>query len=99
MIELDYYFRHYRQARIDTPSHPGGVSNAVRDRQHDRHNREKDKGVYASSKHRDGDRKKDRKDRERDRRYDRDRDRDRHRNRDRERDRDRKKDRDRGKYS
>ncbi|XP_045194150.2 pre-mRNA-splicing factor ATP-dependent RNA helicase PRP16-like [Mercenaria mercenaria] len=76
--------RHYRQARVETPSHPGGVSNAVRDRQHDRYNRDKDKGVYASSKHREKDRRKDRKDRDRDRRHDRDRDRDRRKHRDRD---------------
>ena len=65
------YFRHYRQARIDTPSHPGGVSSEVREKQSSRKHKERDKGVYASSKNRDRDR-----DRDRDRR-----DRDKYRNR------------------
>lgn len=79
--------RHYRQARIDTPSHPGGVSDSVRNRQHDRQNRDRDKGVYASSKHHDHERKKDKKERERHHR------RDKGRHRSRERDYDRRDDR------
>ena len=67
--------RNYRQSKADTPSHPGGVSSDVKDRQHRRTDREKDKGVYASSKHRDKDRRD--RDRDRDRRRDRNRDYDR----------------------
>ena len=58
------YFRHYRQARIDTPSHPGGVSSEVREKQSSRKHKERDKGVYASSKNRDRDRDRDRRDRD-----------------------------------
>ncbi|XP_050397027.1 pre-mRNA-splicing factor ATP-dependent RNA helicase PRP16 [Patella vulgata] len=41
--------RHYRRNKEETPSHPGGVSRAAKER-HDRHHRDRDRGVYASSK-------------------------------------------------
>ncbi|XP_022094525.1 pre-mRNA-splicing factor ATP-dependent RNA helicase PRP16-like [Acanthaster planci] len=83
--------RQYRAPRIETPSHPGGVSNAVRDRQRQREKDSRKGGVYASSsKEQEG---KNRRDRERDRDRDR-RDRDRHRDRHRDDDRERRRDRD-----
>ncbi|XP_052231826.1 pre-mRNA-splicing factor ATP-dependent RNA helicase PRP16-like isoform X2 [Dreissena polymorpha] len=45
--------RRYRQSRVETPSHPGGVSTEVRDKLKRRHDRDSDKGVYASSKDKD----------------------------------------------
>lgn len=69
----DSHERHYRQPRVDTPSHPGGVSNEAKERMM-KHQRERERRVYVSSKH----------DKDRDR--DRDRDREgRHRDRDRDR--------------
>lgn len=67
--------RNYRQSRIETPSHPGGVSSEARDRQKQRH---KDRGVYASSSSKDKDRRE-----RRDDRHSRDRDHHRHRDKDR----------------
>ena len=64
-------FRQYRAPRIETPSHPGGVSNAVMDRQKRREKESRKGGVYASSSS---------KDRERDDRRNRDRDRHRGKN-------------------
>ncbi|XP_035680247.1 pre-mRNA-splicing factor ATP-dependent RNA helicase PRP16-like isoform X2 [Branchiostoma floridae] len=78
--------RHYRPARVETPSHPGGVSEEVREKLQKRQKEREDRkhGVYASSK--------EEKERRRDR--DRDRDRDKDRNRDRYRgDRDRRSER------
>ncbi|KAL3860346.1 hypothetical protein ACJMK2_010482 [Sinanodonta woodiana] len=48
--DKSYKERHYRQARVETPSHPGGVSLEAREKLHSRQEREKEKGVYASSK-------------------------------------------------
>lgn len=42
--------RHYRVPQEETPSHPGGVSTAAKEKIQSRHNREKERGVYASSK-------------------------------------------------
>ena len=58
---LLYIFRHYRGSHIETPSHPGGVSDAYRNKYKDRERQDREKGVYASSKdkpkkHRDRDR-------------------------------------------
>ncbi|XP_071785736.1 pre-mRNA-splicing factor ATP-dependent RNA helicase PRP16-like isoform X1 [Asterias amurensis] len=78
--------RQYRAPRIETPSHPGGVSNAVMDRQKRREKESRKGGVYASSSS---------KDRERDDRRNRDRDRHRDRQRDGQSDRRRDNDRDR----
>lgn len=60
------WFRHYRPVRVETPSHTGGVSDSFKQKQHTRHDRDREKGVYASSKndkhkhsskrHKDGDR-------------------------------------------
>ncbi|XP_062584815.1 pre-mRNA-splicing factor ATP-dependent RNA helicase PRP16-like [Saccostrea cucullata] len=75
--------RNYRQSRIETPSHPGGISREARDRQKEKKQRDRDRGVHASSKDKHRDER-----RERDRNYSRDRDRhrdDRDRRRDRER--------------
>lgn len=55
-------YRHYRHAREETPSHPGGVSSAARDKVEKRH-RDKERGISASSSSKDK-----RKDREKDRR-------------------------------
>ncbi|WAR11542.1 PRP16-like protein, partial [Mya arenaria] len=57
--------RKYRGSRVDTPSHPGGVSSEARDRQHRRQERGREKGVYAATKHQEG--KRDRRDRDRER--------------------------------
>lgn len=46
----DYKERHYRVPKEDTPSHPGGVSTAAKDKIQSRHNRDRERGVYASSK-------------------------------------------------
>ncbi len=51
--------RHYRPARIETPSHPGGVNRQFKEKQ-DQRQKEKERGVYASSKDKDRDRHKDR---------------------------------------
>lgn len=64
---LTFAFRHYRQPRVETPSHPGGVSMAARERM-SKHQRDKERGVYVSSKNEDRDQ-----DRDRDRYRDRDR--------------------------
>ncbi|KAK3086642.1 hypothetical protein FSP39_021298 [Pinctada imbricata] len=61
--------RNYRQARVETPSHPGSVSKAAKEKM-ERREKERERGVYSSSKD---------KDRQRDRHKDRDRDRDRDR--------------------
>ncbi len=68
-----YYliFRHYRSARVETPSHTGGVSDEFKERRHRREERDKERGMYASSKDKDRHR-----DRHKDRKRDRDRDRD-----------------------
>lgn len=42
--------RHYRSLRIETPSHPGGVSKEYQLRLHRRQDRDRERGVYASSK-------------------------------------------------
>ncbi len=52
-------YRHYRPARIETPSHPGGVNKQFKEKQ-DKRQKEKERGVYASSKDKDRDRHKDR---------------------------------------
>ena len=62
---IEIYFRHYRQTRIETPSHPGGVSSEVWEKQYSRKHREKDKGVYASSKDKERERDRDRRNRDR----------------------------------
>lgn len=62
--------RNYRPPRIETPSHPGGVSKEAKDRQNKRH-KEKERGVYVSTKEKD---KKDKDKREKDHRKDRYRD-------------------------
>lgn len=91
--------RQYREAKDETPSHGGGVSDKARQKLAEHTDKEK-RGVYVSSK----DRKRSGRDDERDRNYDskyrrdyrdRDRDRDRERDRDRNRDRDRRYDKDR----
>uniref|UniRef100_A0A0B7ADJ4 RNA helicase n=1 Tax=Arion vulgaris TaxID=1028688 RepID=A0A0B7ADJ4_9EUPU len=63
--------RHYRQSKEETPSHPGGVSSAARDRVK-KHHKEKERGLKVSS----SDKKK---------KWERDSDRERHRNKDRSR--------------
>lgn len=63
-------FRHYRSARVETPSHPGGVSEEFWERSRQRERERREHGVYASSKE-----EKDRKERSRDRDGDRKRDR------------------------
>ncbi|XP_074645690.1 pre-mRNA-splicing factor ATP-dependent RNA helicase PRP16-like [Tubulanus polymorphus] len=62
--------RYYRKTREETPSHPGGVSDAARDRLQKHHRDHDQRGVYASSskKHRDRDRDRDRRHGDRDRR-------------------------------
>ncbi|XP_076470815.1 pre-mRNA-splicing factor ATP-dependent RNA helicase PRP16-like [Babylonia areolata] len=42
--------RQYRQPRVETPSHPGGVSSEARERM-SKHQRDRERGVYVSSKH------------------------------------------------
>lgn len=64
------YSRHYRSARVETPSHPGGVSEEFWERSRQRERERREHGVYASSKE-----EKDRKERSRDRDGDRKRDR------------------------
>lgn len=65
------FFRHYRLARVETPSHPGGVSEEFWERSRQRERERREHGVYASSKEekerkkarsrdRDGERKRDR---------------------------------------
>lgn len=81
--------RQYRELKVETPSHGGGVSDKARDRLAERIEKDR-RGVYVSSK----DEKKSRhKDDQNERNYDR-KERERHRDRDRERDRDRNRDRD-----
>lgn len=64
-------FRHYRSARVETPSHPGGVSEEFWERNRQRERERREHGVYASSKE-EKDRKKERsRDRDSDRRRDR----------------------------
>ena len=58
-------FRHYRDSYVETPSHPGGVSDAYKDKYKNRGKHEREKGVYASSK----DKPKKHKDRDRGRLY------------------------------
>ena len=48
--------KNYRTSRVETPSYSGGVSKSGRDRYHDRIS-DKSKGLYASTKDRDKDRK------------------------------------------
>uniref|UniRef100_A0A8C0L8V2 Pre-mRNA-splicing factor ATP-dependent RNA helicase PRP16 n=1 Tax=Canis lupus dingo TaxID=286419 RepID=A0A8C0L8V2_CANLU len=67
-------FRHYRSARVETPSHPGGVSEEFWERSRQRERERREHGVYASSKE------------EKDRKKERSRDRDSDRKRERERD-------------
>lgn len=67
----DLHFRHYRSARVETPSHPGGVSEEFWERSRQRERDRREHGVYASSKE-EKDRKKEK---SRDRDYDRRRDR------------------------
>lgn len=43
-------FRHYRSARVETPSHPGGVSEEFWERSRQRERERREHGVYASSK-------------------------------------------------
>lgn len=74
--------RQYRETRVETPSHSGGVSEKARDRLAERSEKDK-RGVYISSK----DQKRERRDDDERDRYRRDRDRDRDRKRDRDRDR------------
>lgn len=47
--------RHWRSTKVETPSHTGGISNEARDRLIERlkRSKEKEKGVYASSKEKD----------------------------------------------
>lgn len=59
--------RAYRQPRVETPSHPGGVSSAARHRL-EKHHRDKERGIAASSsfgkeRHRDRERHRDHKSR------------------------------------
>lgn len=64
-------FRHYRSARVETPSHPGGVSEEFWERSRQRERERREHGVYASSKE-EKDRKKERsRDRDSDRKRDR----------------------------
>ena len=64
-------FRHYRSARVETPSHPGGVSEEFWERSRQREREWREHGVYASSKE-EKDRKKERsRDRDCDRKRDR----------------------------
>lgn len=65
------FSRHYRSARVETPSHPGGVSEEFWERSRQRERDRREHGVYASSKE-EKDRKKEK---SRDRDYDRKRDR------------------------
>lgn len=48
--------KNYRSSRVETPSHTGGVSQSVRERYRDRIS-DKSKGIYASSKDKEKDRK------------------------------------------
>ncbi|XP_040826897.1 pre-mRNA-splicing factor ATP-dependent RNA helicase PRP16-like [Ochotona curzoniae] len=63
--------RHYRSARVETPSHPGGVSEDFRERSRQRARERREHGVYASSRE-----KARRKETPRDGDYERERDRD-----------------------
>ncbi|KAL8195159.1 UNVERIFIED_CONTAM: Pre-mRNA-splicing factor ATP-dependent RNA helicase PRP16 [Gekko kuhli] len=64
--------RHYRSARVETPSHTGGVSEEFWERSRQRERERREQGVYASSK----EEKERRRDHGRERDYDRKRDRD-----------------------
>lgn len=75
--------RNYRQSRVETPSHPGGISREARNRQEEKRQRDRDRGLHVSSKDK---RRDDRRDRDRNYSRDRDRDRDRRRDRDHRRD-------------
>ncbi|XP_014681833.1 PREDICTED: pre-mRNA-splicing factor ATP-dependent RNA helicase PRP16-like [Priapulus caudatus] len=66
--------RHYRSSRVETPSHPGGVTDSVREHLHMKY-KDKERGVTASSKKKAGGRNMDR-GREWDRNYNRQRDKD-----------------------
>ena len=44
------FCRHYRQSRVETPSHPGGVSSAYREKQSSKQARQREKGIYTSTK-------------------------------------------------
>ena len=43
-------YRHYRPARLETPTYTGGVSNAYRDQKHRREKERHKDGIYSSSK-------------------------------------------------
>ncbi|KAG8244813.1 Pre-mRNA-splicing factor ATP-dependent RNA helicase PRP16 [Homalodisca vitripennis] len=75
--------RHYREAYDETPTHTGGISREARERQEARMRRDREKGLYTSSKDRSGDRDKSDDSSTREREWERDRDRDRGRGRDR----------------
>lgn len=62
--------RQLRASRMETPSHPGGVSAEAVDAQRDRERRDRDRGLYASTSG--GDRDRDRERRGSDRSRDRD---------------------------
>ncbi|XP_053255829.1 pre-mRNA-splicing factor ATP-dependent RNA helicase PRP16 isoform X2 [Podarcis raffonei] len=64
--------RHYRSARVETPSHTGGVSEEFWERSRQRERERREHGVYASSK----EEKERKRDHGREREYDRKRDRD-----------------------
>jgi len=74
--------RYYRPSKEETPSHPGGVSQAFIDKQRQRQRDDKDRGVYATTN------KQEERQHEKKHKHNKDRDRNWDRNRDRNRDRD-----------
>uniref|UniRef100_A0A8W8KG70 Helicase ATP-binding domain-containing protein n=1 Tax=Magallana gigas TaxID=29159 RepID=A0A8W8KG70_MAGGI len=50
MSRRDRKERNYRQSRVETPSHPGGISREARNRQEEKRQRDRDRGLHVSSK-------------------------------------------------
>lgn len=50
MLMKKIFCRNYRQSRVETPSHPGGISREARNRQEEKRQRDKDRGLHVSSK-------------------------------------------------
>ncbi|XP_076357902.1 ATP-dependent RNA helicase l(1)G0007 isoform X2 [Tachypleus tridentatus] len=70
------HIRHYRGSRVETPSYTGGVSYEFKERLYERQDRDRERGVYASSyKSKDKEKKKDRDNRRSSRRSERSRNR------------------------
>lgn len=49
-VDEKKFCRNYRQSRVETPSHPGGISREARNRQEEKRQRDRDRGLHISSK-------------------------------------------------